>query len=530
MYRIEFAIEHKIDAQHIFDLLVKKYSRNEIHQACIHRQYVDSFDWRLHQKSYICGIDKNNTIKSFFLSEKKTGEGICMLSLKEVPEFSKDIAHKKCRQLLESILQFRALISVATVNICQKQLQVVNKEGKTLVRLLVESYTIPGHANSRTFPARLIVCPVRGYEKLLHDVMQYIPEQLKLSLVKTNLLDEILVIIGKSPNPKNLGVTQKLGDSLSTWEAAQILLCDLLRVMQANEQGLREAIDTEFLHIYRVAVRRTRSLLTQIKHLFSDKEVAYFKQEFYWLGLITGPTRDLDVYLLKFDDYINALPQKLWDDLVPFRKFLRLHWKIEHARLCEALDSKRYCKLIQEWKRLLKREYIQSPQAFNAKKPAKQLAYQRIMKLYKKVLKEGKAITSESPDEDLHELRKKCKKFRYLLDFFQSYYASNQIEWLVKNLKILQVHLGNFQDLCVQIQQLSDFAQQMRDEDLANTKTIMAMGVLAQNLVAQKDALRANFNKQFKEFSSRRKEWNLKWHLGIKNCWQVCQHEGHCLL
>ena len=49
--------------------------------------------------------------------------------------------------------------------------------------------------------------------------------------------------------------------------ARQIHLA-LLGILVANEPGLRANLDTEFLHDFRVAVRRTRSLLGQIRHVF----------------------------------------------------------------------------------------------------------------------------------------------------------------------------------------------------------------------------------------------------------------------
>ena len=42
----------------------------------------------------------------------------------------------------------------------------------------------------------------------------------------------------------------------------------LLGILLANEPGLRANLDTEFLHDFRVAVRRTRALLGQIKQVF----------------------------------------------------------------------------------------------------------------------------------------------------------------------------------------------------------------------------------------------------------------------
>ena len=226
---------------------------------------------------------------------------------------------------------------------------------------------------------------------------------------------------------------------------------------------------------------------------------------------MTTPTRDLDIYLLKFDDYRQGLPADLQSDLEPFHQFLTRHWKTEHARLCRALDSKRYHKLISEWQKMLASSDFQSgdapsqeaasPEMFNAAKPARQVASQRIWKLYRRVLKEGRAITSQSHDEELHELRKTCKKFRYLIEFFHDYYADKQIKKRLKTLKQLQENLGDFQDLCVQITQLKEFAAQMQREGLAETRTIMAMGVLVEKLTERKTAVRIAFSQRFKVFA-----------------------------
>ncbi|MBA2483743.1 MAG: CHAD domain-containing protein [Nitrosomonas sp.] len=499
---IAFAIPHNIRAKDILRLLSKKYTLSTVHRIALQRQYLDSFDWRMHQKSYICGMEINDVEKSFFLKEIKTDRYLYTLSMNETPKFPRDIPHTKCSRRLAGILDVRALMTIATVNIQQRQLNILDDEQKTLVRLHVESYSTSDQTSSAVIPGRLIIFPVRGYVKIFQSVVQYISEQLNLSPLSTNLLDEILAIMEKVPDTALTRITKALDHSLNAWEATRILLNDLLNVLLINEQGIRDAIDTEFLHDYRVAVRRTRSVLTQIKHIFSNKELEYFKQEFYWLGVITSPTRDLDVYLLEFDNYTQALFPKLRDDLIPFQYFLRHHWKLEHTRLCEALNSERYQKLIRDWKKVLKRKSVQSSQAFNASKPARQVVNHRILGLYKKVLKEGDAIKAESPDEDLHELRKTCKKIRYLMEFFQNYYPPNQIKRMIKKLKLLQDNLGKFQDLCVQIQQISEFAQQMQDEGLADTKTIMAMGVLVQNLVAQKKTTRSYFSEQFKKFAS----------------------------
>lgn len=498
----QFVCKQKADIDQIFGLLCHDYSLHKTHPLHIQRQYLDSFDWRLYQRGYICGIDNHSTEHLFFLQSKKYGNNIWEFPLDNLPKFPHDITHPSCQKLLDDILGIRALITVAVINIKRWEILVLNKENKTLARLHTESYSIEGQADAKSIPDRLIIFPVRGYKKVFQDILLYITQHLHVSCAGNTLLAEALTVTGQTPGISGATLCQKLTDSLNAREAVQIVLTHLLSVMQVNEQGIRNAIDTEFLHDYRVAVRRTRSILGQIKQVFPDKVTDHFKQEFRWLGMITGPTRDLDIYLLTFDEYMRELPPGLQNDLLPFRYFLQRHWKVEHECLCKTLESSRYHKLIKEWQHALENKNIRSHIAINAKEPAKQVAHQSIWKLYKKILKEGMSITEQSRDEDLHELRKTCKKFRYLIEFFHDYYPDKQIKKVLKTLKLLQANLGDFQDLSVQITQLNRFAQDMQNEGLAETKTIMAMGVLVEKLITRKQAVRAQFRACFREFTS----------------------------
>lgn len=536
LHSAQFIVSQSIDSDAIFTLLQHEFSLHETDHTRLKCHYLDTFDWRMYQKNYVCSWYQtaNKRAKNregiFFIHEKETGNSICELPLSRVPKFSKDINHQAYRSMLDNILGIRALMTVAVLTVKRRQLIILDEEHKTLALLQLEQYTIDESADDDQPAGRLIVCPVRGYPKVFKRVVQLVTEQLKLPHSREALLDEVLAVTGKRPDTYKLTGFQELESSFSTWEAVRILLQHLFSVMQANEYGLREAIDTEFLHDYRVAVRRIRSILGQIKHVFPDKLLAYFKREFSWLGTVTTPTRDLDMYLLKFDGYIQALPDDLQQHLEMFRLFLQRHWKIEHARLCRALDSKRYQKLTSEWQKILanadmplQREMSTGSQAqetCNAAEPARIVARQRIWKLYKRILKEGGSITPQSHDEDLHELRKSCKKFRYLIEFFQDYYVGKSMKQLLKTLKQLQDNLGDFQDLCVQIEQLNGFAEQMQQEGLADTKTIMAMGVLVERLNERKTALRAEFRRQFESFIQPEKK------AVFVEALRVQQHEG----
>jgi CHAD domain-containing protein len=134
-------------------------------------------------------------------------------------------------------------------------------------------------------------------------------------------------------------------------------------------------------------------------------------------------------------------------------------------------------------------------------RPIAELADSRIRKVFKRVRKEGAAIYEDSPAEALHELRKDCKKLRYLIEFFQSLYPKPEIRELIKQLKILLDNLGEFQDLQVQAEALEDFGEQMLKEG-APARTLMAMGILVGQLLTRQVQAREEFFNLFNQFSS----------------------------
>jgi len=512
----QFLIGQHTQSDAVFKLLQQEFVLYETDHILLKRFYLDSFDWRMYQRNYICGWEepagknKKNCEGVFFIHDKSTGGSVCELTLNGIPKFSKDVSPQIYSQLLDDALGIRALMTVAELTVRRKRLLILNHEHKTLAILQAESYAIQQQTNEKKLADRLTVTSIRGYQKVFRRIIDLVTDRMKLPRAKDELLDHLLEITGQKPDQNRAAIPRKLEYSLNAREAVQIVLYHLFKVMRVNEPGLRKAIDTEFLHDYRVAVRRIRSILGQIKHVFPGNQLAYFKREFSWLGAITTPTRDLDAYLLKFDGYMQELPQELRRDLEMFRIFLERHWKIEHERLCCALDSKRYQKMMSEWQKVVVKGDIASnavpPQkplrreTYNATSPASDVARRRIWRLYRRILKSGEAITPQSHDEALHELRKTCKKFRYLIEFFQDYYTGQSVKKLLKTLKQLQDNLGDFQDLCVQIQQIKGFAEQMQQEGLADTKTIMAMGVLVEKLNDRKMVVRTEFTQRFKEF------------------------------
>lgn len=279
----------------------------------------------------------------------------------------------------------------------------------------------------------------------------------------------------------------------------QILL-RLLDILVANEQGTRLGKDPECLHDFRVAIRRTRSALTQIKGVFPSRSITRFKTEFTWLGQLTSPSRDLDVYLLNFGKYRESLPPSARNDLDPLRDFLQRHKKSEHVRLVAGLDSSRYHRLLHEWRTFLEKPVPKQSTLPNACRPVHEVASKRIWRTFRRVLDEGLAIRSDTPPEAFHELRKTCKKLRYLLEFFLSLYPEKDIKSLINALKTLQDNLGDFQDLEVQQGKLKQLSLQMVEEGEISPETLSAMDILIENLKRRQHQVRVEFSKRFGKF------------------------------
>ncbi|MCA9570789.1 MAG: CHAD domain-containing protein, partial [Myxococcales bacterium] len=124
----------------------------------------------------------------------------------------------------------------------------------------------------------------------------------------------------------------------------------------------------------------------------------------------------------------------------------------------------------------------------------------RVRKLHARVVSEGRAVAPSSPPEVLHELRKTCKKLRYVLEVFADVFPAKDHAKAVKALRALQRVLGAFQDREVQADVLTDLAEALLDEQEAETGTMLALGALVDDLRRQQQAARDAFPSTFAQF------------------------------
>lgn len=463
--------------------------------------FCDTFDWRLYRR----GWQLVRNLGAGGKLELRAGDGGRLLAAESCdapPVFTWDLPAGVLRELLEPVAEMRALLPLMRITGQQERFRVVDQRGKTLARLAIASPRACTPTDDRCQPLlpRLSLFPLKGYEKEARSIGDLLAGDCGLTLLDEDFFSEGLAVLGRTPGDYSAKVDVALSGEMAAADALRRILLRLLDTLQANEAGIRAGLDSEFLHDFRVAVRRTRSALSQVKGVFPLWELEFFRQEFVWLGEITGLARDLDVYLLHFPEFQACLPSAVRDDLLPFRDFLEVHRKKEYRLLARRLASNRYRKLIARW-----RDVLQSPgdveDTPDGRLPVAEVASARIWKVYRRVVREGRAITSESPAEDLHELRKTCKKLRYLMEFFQSLYSRKKIGRLIKALKGLQDNLGTYQDLHVQVETLRRFSGEMAAEGKVPPETLLAMGRLVEGFDRRQGEVRNEFFGRFERFA-----------------------------
>ncbi len=285
---------------------------------------------------------------------------------------------------------------------------------------------------------------------------------------------------------------------------AVAVLRRLLDVIGENLEGSISGEDPEHLHQLRIAVRRTRTVQRQLAAVFPPTELPGFRAEFRWLQQATGPARDLDVYVEDLSSLRAMLPDDMRGDLDPLVPVLAHSRLSARAEMARALRSMRTANLFEDWERLLESMVEgSSHDRPAADRPIGAVAGKRIRKVYKRIVTMGRAIERTSPAEDYHELRKKGKELRYLLELFGvKLFAEEAVTPFVKSLKALQDLLGRHQDREVQIAMLRASAEEVATLP-GGGAACMAMGALVERLRVDEQAARDEFTEGFAQLATK---------------------------
>ena len=233
------------------------------------------------------------------------------------PRFADDVPPGPATARLADLMEMRALVPGPTVRSRLTTLAALDSEEKTTARVVVDEATL---VDGTELPVLVEVHQLRGYEREAERLQKLLTARLDLEPCDTPTVRLARSAAGSAPF-----IRSKLRLMLAPTDAAEawrVVLRSLTDAMTANFAGTLADTDSEFLHDFRVAVRRTRSVLKEGKQVLPPTAREHFRDGFKWLGDVTTPQRDADVHLLDFPDLVASLPPERVEALAPLRELL----------------------------------------------------------------------------------------------------------------------------------------------------------------------------------------------------------------
>jgi triphosphatase len=232
--------------------------------------------------------------------------------------------------------------------------------------------------------------------------------------------------------------------------------------MQANEEGMLEGHDPEYLHQLRVGLRRLRSCIGLVGMGVGKEAVAPLTEELRWLGAALGPARDWDVFTT--ETLARLAPEFPGvEGLRAFRARCALLRRRHGEAARAAVRSPRYTALLLTLGETFARDDLaglrRPSETGNAdaaapserptlSAPIGEFAAFVLDRRHRRLRKRGAEVPKATP-EARHQVRIAAKKLRYAAEFFGSLYAHKRVQRYIGALEELQDILGVVNDAAV---------------------------------------------------------------------------------
>ena len=475
--------------------------RTRHHAIASHRFTVlDTFDGRVRRAGARLTWGRVNGVPTVAW-QPPGGRRLLAIGAARQARYAWELPEGSFQQTVAPVVGPRRLLAQADAEEHGSLLDLLDERGKTVARLRIASgrARLPESSDAwRPLPTLLTVTPLRGFEEEYARLVPVIESRPGIQSCAGTPMDVMLQQIGAPVRGDLSSPRVDLDPGIRADEGARRIHLALLGVLAANEPGLRADLDSEFLHDFRVAIRRTRSLLRQIRGVFAADVVQRFSAEFSWIGRLTGPPRDLDVLSLMLRGRRAELPP---GDIAVLDAFLARSREAEHQALIQALDSDRYRRLMTAWSGFLQEPPL-SLEAPNARVPLAAVIARRAWRLSRQIAERADTINERTAPETLHEVRILAKKLRYLIDAAPLRCDPADLEHVLAALKKLQRALGDFNDAHVQESKLLEYGRTLRAEGGAPAAAV-ALERIAGDSRQRREGLRREAIERLTRFRAR---------------------------
>ena len=301
------------------------------------------------------------------------------------------------RALLVALVRDLPLEPVATFLTRRSTLR-VREEGADAADILADSIALMEGRRVATSFSEIEVTPLNGERAAARRVVRrLIDAGARRGERRPDLLETLGLVPDSSPKAD--------GKSAPPLESVGGLLAAQLRAIKSHDPGVRLGSDAEDLHHARVAVRRARAILRAARPLLDEQWADTLRAELGWLGHVLGPVRDLDVLLAHLRDEIETLDADAAFAVEHLVHAVESERAVARAALLEVLDSNRYLALLDALG-----EAADQPRPSGRSVDLADLARSAFADLRKT----AKGLGARPSDEELHRLRIKTKRARYI--------------------------------------------------------------------------------------------------------------------
>jgi len=464
------------------------------------RTLLDSVDGRLHAAGLQLELREGAELELILSGPDVVPAHV---GVDSVPRFAADLAPGPFRARLAAIVDVRALFAVVRVTSTQTRATQRDSAAKAVTTATVyDDVRVGDRGDVAGLPRWMVeVDEIEGYTKRARHARDVL-EQLGLERVDGDVLTIAagttgVDLAGYSPSP-----TVPLDPAMPAIDGFRAVLANLADTIVANWHGTIDRLDPEFLHDLRVAVRRTRTIVTQGKRVLPPAVVEQARERFAELGSLTGPVRDFDVYLIQWRSYTEPLGAGAMAALEPVRAVVERRRDAAHAALAAAMRSSQAAELMTAWQAWLREPSTDGVPGAHADLALGNVVAKRIARVHDTLLESGRRIRPDTDAARIHDLRKDAKKLRYLLECFASLLPTAPRKAFVRRLKALQDNLGEHQDAEVHIETLRDIAGELHAIG-ASAETMLAIGQLSERLDQRRLAARAEFARRFAKYDTK---------------------------
>ena len=422
------------------------------------------------------------------------------IELDGLPAFADRLPTGGLRDELLPLTKNRALLRLFSVRSEVRTWSRWNRDQKTVLHVSLSEDEVSDGKRTARLGSCVVVRQVRGYKKIFRQVCEWWEERCARADGGARYRRAIEAL-GLDPLRTASASRVRLTASMTAADAVRSMIRGQYQVVRGNEEGVLDDTDTEFLHNLRVAVRRARSFLGQLRDVFAPEPAARLRKSLSWLGKSTNALRDLDVYLLQQADYQRMLTGPLAEDITPVFEFAAREREAAHRALVDVMGSGDYDGAVRRWRSCVEDETGLGVGP-RGSEPVLSLAGARVAKKCRAVLEQGYRLQDKADAAAFHSLRIECKQLRYLMEILAD--LMPEAGSVVPRLKKLQDALGWIQDLTVHEARTQDFAQAM--SVAGDGRALPAVEVLVSRMRVERELACAKVPELFAQFSQSLRE------------------------